>query len=59
MFLSINAKTSAAVTYPSDTLDRTLTFNINTCQLPLNQTFYILFDAGNFMCTQYMYHNVV
>ena len=60
MFLSINAKTSAAVTYPgpSDTFGRTLTFNINSCQLPFNQTFYILFDAGNFivkyiMCTYY------
>ena len=49
MFLSINAKTSSAVTYPgpSDNFDRTLTFNINSCQLPFNQTFYVLFDAGN------------
>ena len=51
MFLSINAKTSSAVTYPgpSDTFGRTLTFNINSCQLPFNQTFYVLFDPGNFI----------
>ena len=57
MFLSINTKTSSAVTYPgpSDSFGHTLTFKINSCQLPSNQTFYVLFDAGNFivkcMCT--------
>lgn len=47
---SINVKTSVAVTYPSDTLGRTLTFNISNdqLQLPINQTFYLLFDAGRY-----------
>ena len=51
MLLSINAKTASAVTYPgpSDTFGCTLTFNINSYQLPFNQTFYVLFDAGNFI----------
>jgi hypothetical protein len=44
--VSINAKTSAAVTYPSDTLGRILIFDVNICQLPVNHTFYILLDAG-------------
>ena len=46
---SINVRTSAAVTYPADTLGRTLTFNINNCQLqlPVNQTLYVLLDEGN------------
>lgn len=45
---SVNVRTSAAVTYPTDTLGRTLTFNINNCQLqlPVNQTFYIHLDEG-------------
>ena len=44
---SINVKTSSAVTYPSDVMGRTLTFNINSCQLPENHAFYILLDTGD------------
>ena len=45
---SVNVRTSAAVTYPTDALGRTLTFNINNCQLqlPVNQTLYIHLDEG-------------
>ena len=50
---STNVKTSSAVTYPSDTLGRTLIFNTNGWQLPENNTFYILIDAGNELCSSY------
>ena len=43
---SINVKTLAAVTYPSDTSDRTLKFNISGYELPLDQPLYILLDPG-------------
>ena len=49
---SINVKTSAAATYPSDALDPTLKFNINHYQLPVEQTFYILLDPGDVPCTK-------
>jgi hypothetical protein len=48
--VTINVRTSAAVTYPSDALDRTLMFDVNLCQLPVNHTFYILLDAGELLC---------
>jgi hypothetical protein len=48
--VTINAKTSAAVTYPSDALGRTLMFDVNICQLPVNDRFYILLDAGELLC---------
>jgi hypothetical protein len=48
--VSINIKTSAAVTYPSDALGHSLTFDVNICQLPVNHTFYILLDAGELLC---------
>ena len=44
---SINVKTSEAVTYPSDTLGRTLIFDTNGWHLPENYIFYILLDAGD------------
>ena len=44
--VSINVRISAAVTYPNDTLDYTLIFDVNICQLPVNHTFYIVLDAG-------------
>lgn len=44
---SINAKTSAAVAYPSDSLDHTLKFDINSYQLPVDQALYILLDPGD------------
>jgi hypothetical protein len=47
--VTINVKTSAAVTYPSDALGRTLIFDVNNCQLPINHTFYILLDAGELL----------
>ena len=50
--LSINAKSSAAVTYPNNALDRILTFGINISQLPVNHAFYVLFDEGNKSCGQ-------
>lgn len=45
---SINVRTSAAVTYPTDELGHTLTFEVNNCQLklPENQTFYVHLDEG-------------
>lgn len=49
--LSINAKSSAAVTYPNNA-GRILTFDINVCQLPVNHTFYVLLDKGNKSCGQ-------
>ena len=42
----MNVKTSAAVTYPSDTLDRALKFNISGYELPLDQPLHILLDPG-------------
>lgn len=53
--LSISVKTLTAVAYPGrDALDRTLAFSINAYQLPVNQAFYVLLDAGDqFMwCTE-------
>ena len=44
---TINVRTSAAVTYPRDALDHTLTFDINCYKLPENHAFYILLDAGD------------
>ena len=58
--VTINARTSAALTYPMDTshavqagsgdymgtVNHPLIFDVNICQLPINHTFYILLDAG-------------
>ena len=44
--VTINARTSTAVTYPNNTLGRALIFDVNICQLPVNHTFYILLDKG-------------
>ena len=43
---SINVKISAAVTYPSDTSDHTLKFNISGYELPLDQPLYMRLDPG-------------
>ena len=48
--VTINVRTSAAVTYPSDALGCTLIFDVNICQLPIGHTFYILIDAGELLC---------
>ena len=44
--VTINARTSTAVTYPNNAMSRTLIFDVNICQLPVNHTFYILLDKG-------------
>ena len=44
--ITINARTSPAVTYPNNASDLTLIFDVNICQLPVNHTFHILLDAG-------------
>ena len=45
-------RTSAAVIYPSDALGRTLIFDVNICQLPVNYTFYyFLMQVNYYKCT--------
>ena len=46
--VTINARTSTAVTYPSGALGRTLSFEVNHCQLqfPVNQIFFVHLDEG-------------
>ena len=56
--VTINARTSAAVTYPNDTFSRTLIFDINFCQLPVNHSFYILLDGGESLPLDGQYSNV-
>ena len=44
--VTINTRTSSAVTYPNNVSGHTLIFYVHICQFPVNHTFYILLDTG-------------